>query len=236
MQAYSSLICTKAVIPDDVQALTGINPALLAERGRPIEQALRRVAGMINNREIVAYNTSFDLSFLQAEGARAGIEIMPSKVTCALEIARSTWPVLKRHRLSDLALYLGISPPSHRAMFDCLTGLQVFLKSRGAEPDTMMELPGLALHKLDIAELMACSDGERLILWTAPTYHSINAYREESPFGKGLVFSLPKNHPNNQAITQSLQDGHTPYITLSRDSKTMVRMVLKLFGDSPDDQ
>lgn len=230
-QSFSSLVHTFKKIPDDVQALTGITPALLSSRGKDLGSVLGRVAEMVSGREMVAYNASFDYEFLRQEASRSGVKFSPAKVTCALEAARMTWPVLKRHRLTDVATYLGVKKPSHRAMPDCLTGLEVYLEARNAsKPDELIATPDVAISKIDIENASLCEDGEELDLWTKPNFHSINAYRPHSEFGQGFVVGMRKDHPSNKRLVYAMQDGPQPYITVRRPRERTVFFTLHIFG------
>lgn len=86
----------------------------------------------------------------------------------------------------------------------------------------------LAIDKIDIENAMACADGELLDLWTKPHFHSINAYRPDSPYGQGFVIGMPKDNPANQALIKAMEAEIPPILTVVRPSPRVVGFNLKL--------
>lgn len=88
---------------------------------------------------LAAYNAAFDLGFLNAELARAGLAGPAVPIIDVLRLARRLLPQLDRHPLWNVARYLGVADDqAHRAIGDAeITGrillhLLSTLKTRGA--------------------------------------------------------------------------------------------------------
>ena len=75
---------------------------------------------------MVAHNAPFDREFLHAEMALAGLPLPPFPTIDTLTLARRLFPKRPSHSLNALALALGATPPSHRAMDDVLALRVVF--------------------------------------------------------------------------------------------------------------
>lgn len=213
---YQSLVMVDVEIPYRVEQLTGITNDLLKARGRPLDVVMRRVADFVRDLPVVAYNASFDMAFLAAESRRSGVYLPYGESICALEAARETWPILNRHRLADVCTYIGAPAPGHRAMADCLATHDVYIYSRTSSAVVRLETPHLVIGRIDIDIALSCKDGEELNLWTKPTYHSINAYKDGYIGGNGLVFSAPKSDDRNARLLQALESGESPSVIVQR--------------------
>jgi DNA polymerase III epsilon subunit family exonuclease len=123
--AFHALVRIAGQVPHFITRLTGITDEML-EDGDPIERALPRFAGFVEDLPLVAYNVSFDMSFLHAEARRQRLRLA-NKPVCALQIARAKLPDLPNHKLKTVARHLGVpSDQTHRALDDCEMGLRVF--------------------------------------------------------------------------------------------------------------
>lgn len=63
----------------------------------------------------------------------------------------------------------------------------------------------LVFEAIDKEQLLLCSEGDELALWTQADYHSINAYRPGTTGGQGRVFSLRKD--KNQTVADAMAKG-----------------------------
>jgi DNA polymerase III epsilon subunit-like protein len=77
-----------------------------------------KLLALLEGAPLVAYNAPFDVRFLQAAFARAGVTWRPTEVVDVLAMARHVWPTLEDHRLETVARALGCPAPSHRARAD----------------------------------------------------------------------------------------------------------------------
>lgn len=92
---------------------------LFADVAEPLRQICAGAA-------LVAHNAPFDMEFLHAELAHAGLPPISAPVIDTLTLARRLNPRRPSHSLSALALAVGAEPPSHRAMGDVLALRAVF--------------------------------------------------------------------------------------------------------------
>ncbi len=125
---FSRLIKTDAAIPRHITDLTGIDRSLMEQEGLPLPTALAEFLEFIGSRPLVGYNISFDMSFLQA--ACRGCSIQPPTNRCIdlLTLARRKIFGISDYKLATLAAHFSISMPSHRALSDCQTLLQLYEK------------------------------------------------------------------------------------------------------------
>ena len=130
-QEYDELITLSpgASVPPEIEKLTGITNADIAEKGIPKEQLCRDIAQMIaGNTLILAYNAHFDLSFLFYLLLRSGDPaILKGKDKLDLLTVykdRRSYP----HKLCNAIEAYGLSDKvvnSHRAVDDVLATVEV---------------------------------------------------------------------------------------------------------------
>jgi len=119
-----------AWIPPQIQALTGISNAMLAnapESGEVMHQLARFTAGC----PLVAHNAAFDRGFWLAEMARAGIAPDPAhEFACTVLLSRRLWPEARSHSLGAMTQFHGLSftGRAHRAMADARVTAELLLK------------------------------------------------------------------------------------------------------------
>jgi DNA polymerase-3 subunit epsilon len=131
--SFHSLIRIADRVPPFITRLTGITSAML-EDGDPIEAAFPRFCEFVEDLPLVAYNVSFDMSFLRTEAARQKIRLNNTPV-CALAIARARVPGLANYKLKTVARHFGFDEDqTHRALDDCEMGLRVYTESMRAPP------------------------------------------------------------------------------------------------------
>ena len=114
---WSSLVNPQMRIPPNIQALTGINDAMVADAPTFEDLApdlLRRLEGKV----LVAHNARFDHGFLRNEFRRLGYQYTP-KVLCTVKLSRRLYPQERRHNLDSLIERHGLSCDNrHRALAD----------------------------------------------------------------------------------------------------------------------
>jgi DNA polymerase-3 subunit epsilon len=114
---WSSLVNPQIRIPPNIQALTGINDAMVANAPTFEELApelFRRLEGKV----LVAHNARFDHGFLRNEFRRLGYQYAP-KVLCTVKLSRRLYPQERRHNLDSLIERHGLSCDNrHRALAD----------------------------------------------------------------------------------------------------------------------
>ncbi len=142
IQEYDELITLSpgAVVPPQIEALTGITNADIRERGIPKEQLCRDIAEMLTgNTLLLAYNAHFDLSFLYYLLLRSGDPcILKGKDKLDLLTVykdRKPYP----HKLCNAIVAYGLAGQvvnSHRAVDDVIATVAV-MQAMEAERDDL---------------------------------------------------------------------------------------------------
>lgn len=112
----SQLIDPGCPIPQRIQNLTGIHPAMVAGKP-PIEAVVPALAELFGDLPLVAHNAPFDVAFLQAAFARAG-RSLPNWSYDTAELARIALPLARNHRLATLAQLLQLPLERHHRAED----------------------------------------------------------------------------------------------------------------------
>lgn len=118
-------------IPPATTAIHGIRDEDV--EGEPPFAALApALAELARGAVIIAHNAPFDLSFLQAELARAGLAPAANEVLDTRIVAKAAFPGLPSYRLVDLAARFGIGHErAHRALDDARACAELFLAAAG---------------------------------------------------------------------------------------------------------
>jgi DNA polymerase-3 subunit epsilon len=129
---FSTLVNPGRPIPADIEALTGISDAMVAP-APPAAEALAAFLDFAQGAVLTAHNAPFDISFLAAAGASAGLPgpvpdtVVPDTVVLdTVALARRLLATgglaaddVPNCKLSTLAAYFGAPPgPQHRALAD----------------------------------------------------------------------------------------------------------------------
>ena len=115
---FQSLMNAGKRIPSFIEALTGINNAMLATAPAS-EQVMRDASLFVGNAPMVAHNASFDRRFWEAELARIGtVSVQP--FACTMLLSRRLYPQAFSHQLGVLVDYhqLPRTGRAHRALAD----------------------------------------------------------------------------------------------------------------------
>ncbi|HWA13060.1 MAG TPA: exonuclease domain-containing protein [Burkholderiales bacterium] len=129
---WSTLVNPGRAIPFNIQALTGITDAMVAQAprfGEIAEALFRRLQGRV----LVAHNARFDHGFLCAEFRRLGLRYEPD-ILCTVRLSRRLFPEHPRHNLDSLIERHGLSCENrHRALGDAKV-LWAFTREILADP------------------------------------------------------------------------------------------------------
>jgi len=117
IHVWERLIDPQTYIPQNIQRLTGISPAMVEGQAcfsEIAEDLKKELAGKI----FVAHNARFDYGFIKASFKRVGIDFRP-KVLCTVKLSRLLFPDQPRHNLDTIisAHRLKVSA-RHRALGD----------------------------------------------------------------------------------------------------------------------
>lgn len=115
-------------VSEEVQQLTGITDDMVS--GQPhIAQLLPMLLDLIGDSPVVMHNAAYDLTVLQEEGRRIGVEVSPSAVYDTMLIARKRMPGMRSYALGALCEASGIQlRRAHRAAEDALATAHLFLR------------------------------------------------------------------------------------------------------------
>lgn len=116
-------------VPAEITRLTGITQELVSSDGQSLASAMSGFARFAGNLPLFFHNAPFDQGFLAKAGAQTKVKL-PNSVHDTLPLARQAWPSLKSYKLSELAVHVGATAPTHRAMADVKAALAVLLAAR----------------------------------------------------------------------------------------------------------
>lgn len=124
---FSSLVNPQRSIPYEVSKVNGITDDMVADA--PLfNDVLMKFIDFTEGMTLVGHNIhSFDLKFIYRDSEKFYGGIPGNNYVDTLRLARKYLPQLKRHSLTVLAEYYGISTEgAHRALNDCRMNQQVY--------------------------------------------------------------------------------------------------------------
>lgn len=125
--SFSTLVNPERPIPYGASRVNGIYDEMVQDCP-VIETALGGFLDFVEDRILVGHNIhAFDMKFIKRDATRLWGKTVGNDYIDTLAIARQYLPGLAHHRLSDLAVYYGISAEgAHRALADCKMNYHVF--------------------------------------------------------------------------------------------------------------
>ncbi len=124
---FSSFVNPEMPIPNFIVKLTGITDEMV-KSAPAIDSVLLKLLEFIGEAAVVAHNASFDLGFLRHNAKQIGKNI-GNPVLDTLQLCRSMFPELGKHRLNVVAKHLGVSLENHhRAVDDSKATAEIFIK------------------------------------------------------------------------------------------------------------
>lgn len=125
--AFETLVNPGRPIPPEVSAIHGIDD-LAVSSAPSFAEALGGFLPFIDGAVLVAHNAPFDLGFLYAESARAGIERPPNPAYDTIAIAKTAISGLPSYSLKALASAFGIGQhAAHRGGDDARVCMDIFI-------------------------------------------------------------------------------------------------------------
>jgi len=114
-------------IPEFITKLTGITDSMVAD-APDIERALESFLTFVGDLPVVAHNASFDTGFIRYSARQCNKEFN-NVIIDTLQLSRSLFPELSKHKLDIVAKHLGIKLENHhRAVDDAQATAEIFLK------------------------------------------------------------------------------------------------------------
>jgi DNA polymerase III subunit epsilon len=108
LDSFQAFVRPENKVPHRITEITGITQEMVDCEGGDLGDMLREFVEFIGDLPLVAFNASFDMGFLQNAASQHGLAIGNS-YTCAMALARRTWPDLDSHSLPSLAKWMHIS-------------------------------------------------------------------------------------------------------------------------------
>lgn len=131
VREWSTLVNPQCRIPWQIERITGINDAMVANAptfAEIAEELHARLAGKL----FIAHNVRFDHGFLRNEFQRLGISFRP-QLLCSVKLSRALYPEHERHGLDALIERHHLAMTSrHRALADAVA-VRAFLEVAEAE-------------------------------------------------------------------------------------------------------
>lgn len=111
VERFDTFVCPKGLIPPEIQRLTGITNADVADAPSPRE-AVAGLAEFAGGAPVLAHNATFDRTFIEA--VPGGADVSDTWID-TLSLSRVALPRLSTHRLADMAAAFGCASVTHRA-------------------------------------------------------------------------------------------------------------------------
>ncbi|MBO6148969.1 MAG: type I-E CRISPR-associated endoribonuclease Cas2 [Lachnospiraceae bacterium] len=128
-EEFSCLVKINDSIPKEISNLTGITDELLNEQGIGVEEALKKFKEFIGEEHLLAYNASFDMSFLQAALRINQMDPITNRWTDINSKAKRKIGHLSDYKLATVAQHLDLEvKDQHRAIPDCYLAMGVYEK------------------------------------------------------------------------------------------------------------
>ena len=126
-EEFTSLVNPQRAISDAASMVNGITDEMVADA--PLfKQVMPEFLDFAGDHILVGHNICrFDMEFIYRDCRRFFQQIPGNDLVDTLTVAKACLPALSHHRLTDLAMYYGISTDgAHRALNDCRMNQQVF--------------------------------------------------------------------------------------------------------------
>ena len=126
-EEYQRLVNPGVNIPGNVIRIHGITDEMVAG-APPIASVLDEFYSFFSGAVLVIQNPRFDLSFIErAFHVRDG-KSPELRAIDTVRLAQRHFPALPNHKISTMALHLGLDLQSHRALDDAIACMSIFNK------------------------------------------------------------------------------------------------------------
>lgn len=200
---YVRFVNPQQKIPTFIRQLTNIDDEDV-EHAQSFEEIAKEVRTLLEDTIFVAHNTDFDLSFLQNEFKRCGLEPWTGMKIDTVELSKIIYPAIPSYRLQDISLELGIPLPSaHRADDDAEATSELLL----ACIEKLYALPEETLQLLHRKSFSLKSDLSFLFYEALKKSRTKETSRLFSTF-RGIPYKVIKNinQSDNEALIYPLED------------------------------
>jgi len=114
VERFRTFVNPSKPIPPEIQQLTGIRAVDVAHAPVAVD-AVAQLADFVGGSPVLAHNATFDRTFV--EKVPGGADVSDIWID-TLALSRMALPLLRSHRLSDMAAAFGCDSVTHRAMDD----------------------------------------------------------------------------------------------------------------------
>ncbi|MBK6264901.1 GIY-YIG nuclease family protein [Marivirga sp. S37H4] len=138
VKEYQSLINPERSIPYGVQAIHGINDAMVADAPKFFEQA-KTIYELLKDNIFVAHSVNFDYSFVQKAFVELGFPLQLKKL-CTVRLSRKIFPGYKSYSLGNLCDHRKIIiNDRHRAYGDAIATAELFTQLLAHDTEGVIE-------------------------------------------------------------------------------------------------
>ncbi len=129
IEEFSELIKTDQPLNKEIIELTGITDDLLNKEGRGILEVLKEFTRFIEDLPLIGYNIKFDLSFIDSQILREGLEQLKNARYDLLRFIKDEKMFLKSYKLENVLKEYGINRKiEHRALSDAYNTYELLKK------------------------------------------------------------------------------------------------------------
>lgn len=210
---YRNILDTH-LIPEYITTLTGITNEMLfaAPTARDVFPSF---VNFVSGSMLVGHNVNFDINFLY-DACEQCDAILNNNFVDTMRIARKLYPEMKHHRLSDIAVHLGIEQTiAHRAEADTITTFKCYEAMRNVieEKIGFEEFIQSFEHKTSVYR-----DN---LLSIVPT---VTSFDETNPiFGKYIVFTGALSNMSRKDAFQFVANmGGYPQETITKETNFLI--------------
>ena len=202
IETWQTFVDPETALPEMIQKLTGISPAML--RGAPrFAEIADKLLTCLEDRTLVAHNARFDYGFLKNEFRRAGISYK-ARPLCSVKFSRVLFPQFKRHGLSQIIQRFQLPIENrHRALDDAGMIYRFFMKSSALFADE--EIRAVCKNLLERPALPVLLDAKEIDKLPA----SAGVYYFYDQAG-ALLYVGKSVHIRNRVMSHFTQDHRNP--------------------------
>lgn len=130
VDTFSTLLKPESPVSDFIQQLTGITNEMLSTAPK-IDDVIYDFLLFMSKNILVGHNINFDINFLRHNCHKILNLNFDNDYVDTLRLSRKLIPDIENYKLGTVSKYFGITPTSeHRALADCMTTNDVFIKLR----------------------------------------------------------------------------------------------------------
>lgn len=127
---FHSLVKPDMKIDSFIEELTGISNEML-ETAPALSLVLPDFLDFIGQNIVVGHNINFDINFIYDNAQYLSLPAFSNDFVDTMRLSRRLYKDMDNHKLLTLVDYLGVeNPVEHRALSDCISAHQCFLKMK----------------------------------------------------------------------------------------------------------